>query len=406
MTSPLAGVRVVEVANYVAIPAAATMLADLGAEVIKVELPPNGELYRRSRPAFAGYDCDFPENPAFHMDNRGKRTLMLDLKRPEAQDALARLIDRSEIFLTNLLPRRRAAYGVDHAKLLERHPELIVGAINGYGGGGEQADWPAFDYTAYWARTGMMDLMHDEGREPSMMRAAMGDHAAASNLVCGILAAMRLRDADGQGRYVETSLMQTGFHILGTDVATALVTREPVPRHDRLRPNNPLWNSYPVAGGRWLLLVMIDPERYWPKLCSALEREELLDDERFADPFTRVQNSEALVAELDATFAKKDLDAWKPLLDAAGLIWAPVNRIDEAINDPQARAMGYFYPIEHAEAGTFETVATPFRIEGQELGARNAASPIARDGREILREAGLHESQIKDLLIEPAQGPA
>ncbi len=400
MTPPLAGVRVVEVASYVAVPAAGTLLADMGAEVIKIELPPHGELYRRSRPAYAGYASDFPENPAFHMDNRGKRTMLLDLTRPEAQEALARLIDRAEIFLTNLLPRRRVRYGVDHPTLLERKPDLIVGAINGYGSGGEQSDWPAFDYTAYWARTGMMDLMRDEGREPSMMRAAMGDHAAASNLVCGILAAMRLRDADGKGRYVETSLMQTGFHILGTDVATALVTREPARRHDRLRPPNPLWNSYPVEGGRWLLLVMIDPERYWPKLCQALGRSDLLEDERFAEPFTRAHNSEALVAELEPIFAKKSLEEWKPVLDDAGLIWAPVNRIEEAVNDPQARAMDYFYPIEHAEVGTFETVATPFRIEGEQLGARTAASPVAHHGREILREAGLGEEAIDKLLPE------
>ncbi len=400
MTSPLSGVRVVEVANYVAVPAAGTLLADMGAEVIKIELPPRGELYRRSRPAFAGYATDFPENPAFHMDNRGKRTLMLDLTRPEAREALARLVDRCEIFLTNLLPVRRERYGVDHATLLERKPNLIVGAINGYGGGGEQSDWPAFDYTAYWARTGMMDLMHDEGHEPSMMRAAMGDHAAASNLVCGILAAMRLRDADGKGRYVETSLMQTGFHILGTDVSMALVTREPVPRHDRTKPPNPLWNSYPVAEGRWLLLVMIDPERYWPKLCRALGREELLTDERFAEPFTRAHNSEALTSELAGTFAKKNLDEWRSVLDKAGIIWAPVNRVDEAINDPQARAMDYFYSVEHPEVGSFETVATPFRIEGERLGARTAASPVALHAREILGEAGLDASQIDDLLGE------
>jgi crotonobetainyl-CoA:carnitine CoA-transferase CaiB-like acyl-CoA transferase len=153
-----------------------------------------------------------------------------------------------------------------------------------------------------------------------------------------------------------------------------------------------------VAGGRWLLLVMIDPERYWPKLCQALGRDELLKDERFAEPFARAQNSEALVAELEATFAKRSLEEWKPVLDAAGLIWAPVNRIDEAVNDPQARAMDYFYPIEHDEAGTFETVATPFRIEGEKLGARSAASPVARDGREILREAGLREEEIDKLL--------
>jgi crotonobetainyl-CoA:carnitine CoA-transferase CaiB-like acyl-CoA transferase len=398
MSLPLAGVRVVEIANYVAVPAAGALLADLGAEVVKIETPPRGELYRRSRPRYAGYACDFDENPPFHMDNRGKRSVMLDLGRAEAREALLRIVDTSEIVITNLLPGRRKKYGVDHETLLARRPRLIVGAINGYGGAGEEADRPAFDYAAYWARTGMMDVMHDEGVPPSLQRPAVGDHAAAVNLVCGILAAMRLRDADGRGRYVEVSLLQTGLHILGTDVANALVTRAPAKRHDRRAPPNPLWNSYPTADGRWLLLVMIDPEPYWGKLCRGVGRPELETDERFADGFKRVANSAALVAELEGVFGQRTLAQWRPTLDAAGLIWAPVQRVDEAIDDPQARTMGYLYEIEHDTAGRFETVGPPFRIEGETLGARRAASPLHADARQVLREAGLSDPEIEKLL--------
>ena len=397
MSLPLAGVRVVEIANYVAVPAAGALLADLGADVVKIETPPRGELYRRSRPRYAGYACDFDENPPFHMDNRGKRSLMLDLGRAEAREAVLRLADRAEIVITNLLPARRKKYGVDHASLLARVPRLIVGAINGYGGAGEEADRPAFDYAAYWARTGMMDVMHDEGVAPSLQRPAVGDHAAGVNLVCGILAAMRLRDADGRGRYVEVSLLQTGLHILGTDIANALVTREPAKRHDRRAPGNPLWNSYPTGDGRWLLLVMVDPEPYWPKLCRALERPDLATDERFADGFQRLAHSADLVRELEAIFARRTLAEWRPILDAAGLIWSPVQRVDEAIADPQVRAMGYIHEIEHATEGRFETVGPPFRIEGETLGARRAASPLHADAVAVLREAGLSDLEIEKL---------
>ena len=397
MQRPLDGMRVVEVASYVAVPAAGALLADLGAEVVKVEVP-RGELYRRTRPKFAGYTTEFPENPPFHMDNRGKRSLAVDLTRPEARDAVVRLIDRAEIFITNLLPARRRKFGLDHETLLARHPRLVVGAINGYGIAGEEADRPAFDYAAYWARTGLMDMMRDEGLPPSLQRPAVGDHAAAVNLVCGILAALRLRDATGSGQYVDVSLLQTGFHILGTDVANALVTRERARRHDRRAPMNPLWNSYPVAGDRWLLLVMIDPERYWPKLCAAVERPDLLVDPRFADGWKRAAHATALAEELERTFLTKTLDAWRPILDAAGLIWAPVLRVDEAVEDPQARAMGYFYELEHRTAGRFETVAPPFRIEGTPLGATLAASPLHSDAQAILREAGLDEGEIEKLV--------
>jgi crotonobetainyl-CoA:carnitine CoA-transferase CaiB-like acyl-CoA transferase len=398
MRLPLEGIRVVEVAHYVAVPAAGALLADLGADVVKVELPPRGEIYRRSRPRYAGYDCDFPENPPFHMDNRGKRSIMLDLTRPEALAALLRLVERADVFLTNLLPGRRRRYGLDHATLLARQPRLVVAAISGYGMGGEEEDRPAFDYAAYWARTGMMDAMRDEGLPPSLQRPGVGDHAAATSLVCGILAALRLVEATGQGRYVDVSLLQTGLYVFGNDVANALVTRGPVRRHDRRTAPNPLWNSYPVAGERWILLVMIDAERYWPPFCAAIGRPDLRDDPRFADPFERTANARALVAELEAVFRTRSLEEWRPLLDAAGLIWSPVHTVEEAIRDPQARALGYFPELEHGRAGRFETVGPPLRIEGVPLGARRAASDLHADAAEILREAGLAPDEIEKLL--------
>ncbi len=373
------------------------MLADLGAEVVKVEVP-NGEVYRHGRPKFSGFESDFPESPPFHMDNRGKRSLGLDLTRPGAPEALLRVIDGVDIFITNLLPARRVKYGLDHESLLARNPRLLVGAINGYGLGGEEADRPAFDYAAYWARTGLMDMMRDEGVPPSLLRPGVGDHAAAMNLVCGLLAAMRMRDATGEGRYVEVSLLQTGLHILGTDLANTLVTREPPHRHDRRKTSNPLWNSYPVAGDRWLLLVMIDSQSYWPAFCDAIERPELREDERYADPWKRHQNAAELIGTLEEVFLARTLPEWRERLDAARLIWSPVQRVEEMIDDEQARAMGYFYELDHDATGRFETVGPPFRIEGTEIGARRGAPSLASDSRDVLREAGLSDEDIAKLI--------
>lgn len=399
MKLPLEDVRVVELATFVAVPAAGAMLADLGADVTKVELPPKGEVYRRSRPRWMGYeDCDFGEHPPFQMDNRGKRSIALDLTREDERDALLRVIDGADVFLTNMLPARRRKYGVDHESLQARHPRLIVGAISGYGMGGDESDRPAFDYTAYWARTGLMDTMRDEGVAPSLQRPGVGDHAAAMNLVCGVLSALRMRDADGRGRYIDVSLFQTGLHIGGNDLANALVTRQPVKRHDRRRPLNPLWNSYPVAGGRHVLLVMIEPDRYWPRLLDAIERRDLGEDPRFADALSRSQHAAALVEELEATFGKRTLDEWEPRLNAAGLIWAPVRQMHEVVDDPQARAMGYFYEIDHPTAGRFETVGPPLRIEGVTLGSRRPPSAIDADARDVLRDAGLDDTEIERIL--------
>ncbi len=391
---PLSDLRVVEVAHYVAVPAAGALLADLGAEVIKVEQPPRGELLRRSRLKYAGYATDFSESPAFQMENRGKRSIVLDLTREIERDALLRVIDRADIVITNLLPARRRKYGLDHETLRERRPELIVGAISGYGLGGEEADRPAFDYAAYHARSGMMDAMRDEGLPPSLLRPGVGDHAAAVNLVCGILTALRDRERTGRGAYIDVSLLQTGLHILGNDVANTLVSREPVRRHDRTRPANPLWNSYPVADDRWLLLVMIDPRPYWPRLCRAIGRPELAEDERFADDFARAGNAEALVAILESVFAERSLHDWAQRLDAEGLIWAPVRTVDEAIDDEQAHQLGYLPEVEHDTAGRFRTVAPPFRIDGVDLGPRRAAPDLDGDGEAVLREAGLEPDEI------------
>ncbi len=394
---PLGGIRVVEVAHFVAVPAAGALLADLGADVVKVERP-GGEIYRFPGLRLAGYDSDFSQNPGFQHDNRGKRSIVLDLSHDAPRAALHAVLERADVLTTNLLPKRRRRYGLDPESLWRRNPRLVVGAITGYGQGGESADEPAFDYSAYWARTGMMDLMRDEGVEPSMLRPGVGDHAAATSLVCGILSALRLRDRDGRGRFVDVSLLQTGLHVLGADVSTALVTREPVKRHDRRTARNPLWNTYRVGDGRWLMLVMVEPDRYWARLCEALERKDLLEDPRFENGFARAANAEALIQELDDTFARRPLDAWRATLDAAGLIWSPVNRVDEAVVDPQARAMGYFRELDHPTAGRFESVAPPFRIEGESLGGSRAAPELGGDGREVLREAGLDEAEIDALL--------
>ena len=277
MTAALTGIRVVEIASFVAAPAAGALLADLGAEVIKVEVP-GGEIYRRTRPRMLGYRGDFELAPHFEMDNRGKRSLVLDLSRDDARRALAAVIDRCDVVLTNMLPARRKKYGLDAATLRARKPDLICAALSGYGPQGPDKDTPAFDYAAYWARTGLMHQLREPDSPPAWQRPGIGDHAASLALCTGILSALRVRDASGEGQDIDVSLMHVGYYIQGNDTAMTLVTDETPPMHDRRNPRNALWNHYRTADDRWLFLVMIESDRYWSALCHAIDRPELLED--------------------------------------------------------------------------------------------------------------------------------
>jgi len=397
MTAPLAGIRVVEIASFVAAPSAGALLADLGADVIKVEVP-EGELYRHMRPRMNGYGKDVDLSPAFEMDNRGKRSLALDLTRPEAVEALLRVIDLADVVLTNLLPGRQRRFGLDPQSLRARKPALIHATLNGYGTRGDEADRPAFDYTAYWARTGMMDVMRAPDATPAFLRPGVGDHAAGVSLVAGILAALRVRDRTGEGQAIETSLLQIGLYIQGNDMAQSLAAGESPPMHDRREPRNPLWNLYPTQDDRWLMLVMVDSVRYWPAVCRAVGREDLVADPRFAGPVERFKNARALVALLDEIFLSRPLAAWEGALEKAGIIWSAVRRMHEVHDDPQAREMGYFPVVDHPRVGKVPTVGPPFLMSGFAMPANRPAPALGADNDAVLREAGLSDDEIAKLL--------
>ena len=397
MPAPLEGIRVVEIASFVAAPACGAVLADLGADVIKVEVP-WGEIYRNSRPRLAGFKSDFPGAPHFQMDNRGKRSLAIDLALPQAVDALAKVIDGADIVLTNMLPGRQAKYGLDPETLLEKHPHLIIARLSGYGPEGEEADAPAFDYSAYWARTGLMDQLHEPDAPPAFQRPGMGDHSAALSLAVGILAALRTRESDGRGQVIDVALQHIGFYIEGNDAAMTLATGQSPPRHDRRQPRNPLWNHYCCGDDRWLFLVMIESDRYWKPFLEAIGRSELAADERFAGAVPRFRNSRELVAELDAVFATHSLEEWTETFRGRRLIWAPVRTVAEAVADPQAQAFGSFPTVDHPEWGEFQTVAPPLRMSGHDMPGVAPAPALGAETFEILNEAGVDGETIALIL--------
>jgi len=383
MDGPLAGVRVLEVANWLAAPAGCALLADFGADVIKVEAP-SGDPYRGYRPM---PDGTREVNVAFAADNRGKRGMTLSLDQPGARDVVYRLLREADIFVTNLLPRRRERYGLTYDELIARRPDLIYVSVTGYGSDGPDRDRPGYDYAAFWARSGIMGLLGEPDAPPPPQRPGMGDHTTAMLIAGSVAMALLDRQRTGKGQTIDVSLHNTGLWVLANDVNAALRGNEPA-RVARSTVPNPLWNNYRTKDGRWIMLVMLVSDMYWPGFCRAIDREQLEHDPRFANFEARVEHREALIAMLDELFAERTLDEWTPALDKHGLIWAPAKTLGEVMADPQTRARAAFTKIEHPEAGEIEIVDTPVKFGRATVGARGPAPELGQHTEQVLLDAG------------------
>jgi crotonobetainyl-CoA:carnitine CoA-transferase CaiB-like acyl-CoA transferase len=403
MTGPLSGVRVVEVANWLAAPAAAALMADMGADVIKVE-PPGGEAWRNFDLQSTGYESAPPFNVAFDLDNRGKRSISIALDRPGAAALVRRLAASADVFITNLIQRRRERYGLTAPELLESNARLVYASLSGYGTSGPDAGRAGFDYAAFWARSGVMGMLGEPEAPPPLCSLGQGDHTTALNLLAGTLAALRLRDATGVGQLVDVSLLGTGMWTIGTDLVTSALTGERRPRHDRTRPSNPLLNTYRCRDQRWILLNMPQADAYWSRFCRAIGHDEWESDPRYDSLVSREQSSAELTAELDAVFATRPLSDWAESLDAVDVIWAPVAELPEIADDPTVSALDVFTELEHPDHGSYRTLATPFHIEGADVRARGPAPAAGEHTQQLLSELGLDSSEVADLAAEGVFG--
>ena len=375
---PLHGYRVIELATWVAGPAAASMLADWGADVIKVEAPAGDP----NRYTLLYIGVDVASSPAFALDNRGKRGVVLDLKARGALEALAELLDGADVFVTNLRPAALERLSLDPAALRRRYPRLVVATMTSFGWQGAERDRPGYDLSAFWARSGMAARMLPAGSPPPPLRPAAGDRMAATALVAGICAALLNRARTGQGEVVDVSLLRTGLYCNGSDLSTQLAFGKRARTRPREEQESPLYNCYRTADGRWLWLVALEGDRHWPELAAALGRPGLAGDPRFADPKARRANGRALVAELDAIFAGQTLEQWSRALDAADVWWGPVSDLDEVLADPQAAATGAWL-----EAGGVRSVATPVRFWQANGGPQRAAPGLGEHTADVLGRA-------------------
>ncbi len=395
----LEGLKVVEYATYVAAPGAGGIMADWGADVIKVE-PPGGDPIRLFFASVGVEGVDV--NPVFELDNRGKRGIVLDTAQEAGRDALLRLIDGADVFLTNVRPGGLQRAGLDHETLLNRNPRLVYASLTGYGLQGPDADRPGMDSAAFWARSGLAALFRPKGGDPVQLRTALGDHVASMAIVSGVLAALYERQHTGKGRLVEAALLRVAHYAGGSDLAIQHSYGRTSSNKPRRDSSNPTINYFKTRDEHWISLLVRQGEVDWPKLCRALKVEHLIEDERFTRAKVRRQNGPALVDLLDAAFGARDLAEIAASLDAEELIWAPVLTAAEAVKDPQAIAAGAVVQTPQHDGTTINAPGAPIRFPGADDGPKGPAPKMGEHTRQVLAQAGYSEAEIDALFASGA----
>lgn len=397
MAGPMQGIRVVELGVWVAGPAAGGILADWGADVVKIE-PPGGDPCRLFRDI---YGADMPTNPIFEMDNRSKRSITLDLSTEGGRAVAAELVAGADVFITNVrIPALRRA-GLDPETLTARHPRLVYGHISGFGLEGAEADAPAFDVLAFWARAGIAHMLTAPGGAIPFQRGGMGDHSTGMQLAGAISAALFHRERTGEGQLVSTSLLRQGVYTISFDLNMVLGWG----RHPAIGTRAstvPTAAPYVAGDGRRFFVLGIEPERHFAPMARCIGRPDLIDDPRYRTQMDRAMNGQELIAIFDAAFATKSLDEWAAIFATEpDMFWTPINSAEEVVNDPQVVAAGALVEVPDG-LGTTTMIASPSDFHGTPWEPRFIAPHNGQHTLEVLRELGHSEADIEALIAAGA----
>jgi crotonobetainyl-CoA:carnitine CoA-transferase CaiB-like acyl-CoA transferase len=384
------GLNVVDCASWIAGPAAATILSDFGADVIKLEPPGAGDPWRAAVPV-PGKTTDY----WWQLTSRNKRSLAIDLKHADGLAVLHRLIASSDVFITNFPLPVRERLKIAAADLLAINPRLIYGSISAYGEAGAEAARTGFDATAYWARTGLMDMVRATAdTDPARSMPGMGDHPTATALYAAIVTALYRRERTGRGGVAQTSLLQNGLWANSCFVQNRLFGEHVVPRPPRAHTPSALANHYRCRDGRWFLMALHNEARQLAAFLAAIDATYLVDDPRFATTAARRENAAALTVILDDVFAQRDLAEWRSILEAAGVTFGAVFTVDEAADDRQARDIGALVPFAD---GKGLTVSSPFHLDDATKIAPARAPAVGQHSEMVLRDAGYSTDEIAKL---------
>jgi formyl-CoA transferase len=388
----LSGLKVVDFASFVAGPGAAVILSDFGADVIKVE-PPKGELWRLGHKLETEPFSDVPY--PWHLNNRNKRGLALDLKSPDAGKILERLAKWADVFIVNTPHPAREKLGLTYEEVSRWNPRLVYADLTGYGDNGPDAHLPGFDITAYWSRSGLLSLMHDAGAPPTWPFSGTGDGPTGVVLFSAILLGLYRRERTGKGSAVTTSLLAAGVWAAGIAVQAALSGAKFRPQHDQKNPATAFANVYQSSDDVWFLTT-ITPDRV-PAFLAGIERPDLLKDPRFADPAKTAANMSQLTAIFAETLRAKPIAHWQQVLDKAHITYGVVRDPREVIKDPQLQANNIVVPLEGAGDTMKLTIGSPIQMRGVTKVSAKRAPGLGEHNEQILQELGFDANEIQRL---------
>lgn len=386
MRNVLEGVRVLEVAEWFFVPGAGTVLADWGADVIKIEHPVRGDPLRGLInsgiiPGAHGLNF-FVEN-----GSRNKRSLGLDLTKPEGRQIFFELVRGADVVLTSFLPPARRKLGIDVDDLRAVNPKLIYAKGSGQGPKGPEAERGGFDAGSFWSRGSIAHMMTEPGKAPIMQRAAFGDTIGATFIAGGVAAALFHREKTGEPTVVDVSLLGTAVWLMAPDILASILLGHDLPHTERGRAANPLMNTYQCIDGSWLMLMMLQPQRHWDEFCQAIERPDILETyplPRWIDEAVRHE----IIGVLATHFSTKTRAEWIERLLQYDTISAPVQTPTEIRSDPQVLANGYLVDYEHPTHGPFKVASSPVQFDAQPTDVRRIAPDVGQDTEEILLELG------------------
>ena len=389
----LKGVKVVELATFVAAPSCTKLMADWGADVIKVEAL-FGDAIRGMGGTFNAPMTD-EENPMYELENGNKLGIAIDIKDEKGMEILFRLLENADVFVTNIREQSLAKSGLSYNQLKERFPKLIHAHILGYGEDGPLKDKPGFDYTAYFARGGVSMSLMEKGTSPANTSAGFGDHYAGMGLAAGILAALYRQAKTGQGERVTLSLYHAALFGMGLMITTSQYGNE-MPLSRKV-PNNPLMTTYQCKDGRWIQLALIQYNKWFPKFCKVIEREDLINEARFNSITAVVDCVDELVAIVEKEMMKKELSEWSALLEEADLPFEKLQTVNDILDCEQAWANRYLFKTRYSNGNEGILVDTPVRFETMGIKEYMPAPKLGEHSAHILENMGYTADQISEL---------